>query len=73
MQYVMNNQPKMNFLLLELGRALALWLIPVLLVRYVSVVRKLVMDVLDRLTIFSYIYFPLGLISLLVVAVRLLW
>jgi hypothetical protein len=31
------------------------------------------MDVLDRLTIFSYVYLPLGLISLLVVTFRLLW
>lgn len=73
MQNVMTNQPKADFLLLELGRALALWLIPVLLVRYVGVVRKVVLDILDRLTIFSYIYLPLGIVSLLVVAFRLLW
>ncbi len=73
LQYMMTNQPKISFLLIELGRALALWLIPVLLVRYVNLVRRIVMDVLDRLTIFSYIYLPLGLLSLLVVTVRLLW
>jgi hypothetical protein len=73
MQSVMTNQPKTSFLLFELGRALALWLILVLLVRYVGLARKIVMDILDRLTIFSYIYLPLGMISLLVVAFRLLW
>ena len=73
LQYVMTNQPNISYLALELGRALILWLIPVLLVRFVSVVRKVVMEVLDRLTIFSYIYLPLGIISLFVVIIRLLW
>jgi hypothetical protein len=73
LQSVMTNQPKINFLLLELGRGFALWLIPVLLTRYVSFIRKIVLDMLDRLTIFSYLYLPLGIISLLVVIVRLLW
>jgi len=39
----------------------------------VGFLRKIVLDVLDRLTIFSYLYLPLGIISLLVVIVRLLW
>jgi hypothetical protein len=73
LQYAMTNQPKVSYLALELGRALVLWLIPVLLVRFVSAVRKIVLDVLDRLTIFSYIYLPLGIISLFVVTIRLLW
>lgn len=73
LQYVMTNQPKISFLVLELGRALVLWLVPVLLVRFVRIIRRIVMNVLDRLTIFSYIYLPLGIISLLVVTVRLLW
>ncbi|RJP52713.1 MAG: hypothetical protein C4583_06110 [Anaerolineaceae bacterium] len=73
MQNVMTNQPTTDFLLLELGRALTLWLVPVLLTRYVNVVRKIVLDILDRLIIFSYIYLPLGIVSLLVVAFRLLW
>ena len=73
LQYTMTNQPKISYLALELGRALVLWLIPVLLVRFVGVVRKIVMDVLDRLTIFSYIYLPLGIISLFAVTIRLLW
>ncbi len=73
LQFVMTNQPKTSFLLLELGRGFALWLVPVLLTRYVGFLRKIVLDVLDRLTIFSYLYLPLGIISLLVVIVRLLW
>jgi hypothetical protein len=73
LQYNMTNQPKISFLALELGRALALWLIPVLLVQFVGVIRKIVMDVLDRLMIFSYIYLPLGVISLFVITIRLLW
>lgn len=73
LQFVMTNQPKVNFLLLELGRGLALWLVPVLLTAYVGAVRKIVLDLLDRLTIFSYLYLPLGVISLIVVIVRLLW
>jgi hypothetical protein len=73
MQFVMTNQPKPDFLLLELVRALALWIIPVLLTHFLAPVRKIVMDFLDRLTIFSYIYLPLGLLSLLAVTFRLLW
>jgi hypothetical protein len=73
MQFVMTNQPKPDFLLLELVRALALWIVPVLLTHFLAPVRKIVMDLLDRLTIFSYIYLPLGLLSLLVVTFRLLW
>jgi hypothetical protein len=73
MQYVMTNQPRINFLALELGRALFLFLVPVLFVHFVGIIRKIVMDILDRLIIFSYIYLPLGVISLVVVAARLLW
>jgi hypothetical protein len=73
LQIVMTNQPKISFLLIELGRGLALWLVPVLLTRYVGFIRKIVLEVLDRLTIFSYLYLPLGILSLLVVIVRLLW
>lgn len=73
MQFVMTNQPKTDFLLLELVRALALWIVPVLLTHFLAPVRKIVLDVLDRLTIFSYIYLPLGALSLLVVTFRLLW
>jgi hypothetical protein len=73
LQLVMSNQPKVNFLLIELARGLALWLVPVLLTRYVPFIRKIVLDVLDRLTIFSYVYFPLGILSLLVVFIRNLW
>ena len=73
MQFVMTNQPKPDFLILELVRALALWIAPVLLTYFVTPVRKFVLDLLDRLTIFSYIYLPLGLLSLLVVTFRLLW
>lgn len=73
LQLVMTNQPTVNFLLSELGRGLLLWLVPVLLTRYVGVVRKIVLDVLDRLVIFSYVYLPLGVISVFVIIVRLLW
>lgn len=73
LQFVMTNQPKVDFLLLALARALALWLILVLLTHFVSSIRKVVMDILDRLTIFSYLYLPLGALSLLVVTFRLLW
>lgn len=73
LQYVLTNQPTVNFLLRELGLMLALWLIPTLLTRYIGVVRKIVLDVLDRLTIFSYLYLPLGAISLIVILIRLVW
>ena len=73
LQMVMTNQPKINFLLLELGRGLAVWLVLVLLTRFAAAIRKIVLDVLDRMTIFSYIYVPLGVLSLIVVIVRLLW
>ena len=73
LQYVMTNQPKIDFLLRELAFGLALWVLLSLLANYVPVVKKIILDILDRLTIFAYIYFPLGIISLLVVTFRLLW
>ena len=73
LQYIMTNQPKISFLAIELVRALILWLVPILLVQFIRILRRIVMDILDRLTIFSYIYIPLGAISLLVVLIRLIW
>jgi hypothetical protein len=73
LQFVMTNQPKPEFLLWELVRALVYWLVPVLLTHYIAFIRKIVLDLLDRLTIFSFIYIPLGALSLIVVFVRLLW
>ncbi len=73
LQYTLTNQTKIGSLILELGLILVLWLVPVLLTRYVDAVRKIVLDILDRLTIFSYVYIPLGVISLFVVIIRLLW
>ena len=73
LQFVMTNQPTVNFLLRELALGLALWILPSALAHYVPIVKKIVLDILDRLTIFTYIYFPLGLISVLVVTFRLLW
>ena len=73
LQYGLTNQPTLNFLLRELGLILVLWIIPVLLTRYIGIVRKIVLDILDRLTIFSYLYLPLGVISLVVILIRLIW
>ncbi len=73
MQAVMTNQPKISWLGLQLGRGFVLWLIAVLMSHYVPLVRKIVLDILDRLTIFLYVYVPIGMISLLVVIVRNLW
>ena len=73
LQYGLTNQPTLNFLLRELGLILVLWIIPVLLTRYIGIVRKIVLDILDRLTIFSYVYLPLGVISLVVILIRLIW
>jgi hypothetical protein len=73
LQAVMSNQPTTQFLLLQLARFGVLWLVPTLLTRYVPFVRKFVLDVLDRLTVFNYIYPPLGILSLLVVILRNLW
>lgn len=73
LQFVMNNQPRINFLLIEIGKALAGWLAAVALTRYVPPVQKIILELLDRITIFSYIYLPLGLISLFIVIFRNLW
>lgn len=73
LQIVMNNQPQVSFLVVEFALWIALWLVPVLLTGYVPAVRKIVLDLLDRLTIFCYIYVPLGIISLFVVIVRIVW
>ena len=73
LQLVMNNQPKPQFLFAELARLLGMWLIPVLLIHFIPQVKKIVLEVLDRLTIFGYVYIPLGIASLLIVIVRNLW
>jgi hypothetical protein len=73
LQYVMNNQPKISFLVRELAIGLAIWILFSLLTYFVPIVKKIVLDILDRLTIFSYIYIPLGFLSLFVVTFRLLW
>ncbi len=73
LQFVMSNQPKVNDLLLEAGAGFVVFLVLALMTSYIGLIRKIVLDVLDRLTIFSYIYLPLGVISMFVVIVRLLW
>lgn len=73
LQFNMTNQPKMGFLLTQLVLILVLWLIPVLLVQFIQPVRNFILDLFDRLTIFSYVYLPLGILSLLVVIVRVIW
>lgn len=73
LQFGMTNQPKISYLVYVLVRALVGWLVAVLITQFMPFVRKIVLDILDRLTIFSYIYIPIGLLSLVVVAARLLW
>lgn len=73
LQAVMTNQPKINWLAMQLGRGLLAWLAAVLVTHFVPVVRKIVLDLLDRLVIFLYLYVPIGVLSLLAVFVRLLW
>jgi hypothetical protein len=73
LQLLMSNQPKPQFLLMELARLLTMWLVPVLLIQFIPAVRKIVLDILDRMTIFNYVYIPLGGISLLIVVIRNLW
>jgi hypothetical protein len=72
-QYDLTDQTPLSYLALQFGLLILLWLVPVLLTHYIQAVRKVVLDVLDRLTIFTYIYLPIGMVSLLVVIVRLLW
>ena len=73
LQFNMTNQPKISFLMTQLILVLGLWLAPVLLVQFIAPLRKFVLDLFDRLTIFSYVYLPLGFLSLLVVIVRISW
>lgn len=73
LQFTMTNQPKLNLLLAQPIIIFVLWLVPVLLIHFITPLRKFILDLFDRLTIFSYIYLPLGFLSLLVVIVRLLW
>jgi len=73
LQFNMTNQPRINFLVTQLILILVLWLVPVMLVHFIAPLRKFILDLFDRLTIFSYIYLPLGVFSLFVVIVRLLW
>ena len=73
LQYVMTNQPKISFLARELAIGLAIWVFLSLLTQFVPLVKKIILDILDRLTIFSYIYFPLGILSIFVVTFRLIW
>jgi hypothetical protein len=71
LQAVMTNQPKIPWLATQLGRGLLVWLAAVLVAHFVPFVKKIVLNILDRLTIFLYLYLPVGLLSLLVVIVRL--
>ncbi len=73
LQAVMTNQPKISWLGLQLGRAFFVWLVAVLLTAYVPFIKKIILDLLDRLTIFLYLYVPLGIISVAVITLRLLW
>lgn len=73
LQFNMTNQPKISFLVMQLVLVLVLWIVPVLIVHFIASLRKFILDLFDRLTIFSYIYLPLGVVSLFVVIVRLLW
>jgi hypothetical protein len=73
LQAVMNNQPKINWLAMQLGRGVLAWLAAMLVTHFVPFVRKILLDILDRLTVFLYLYLPIGLVSLLVVIVRLVW
>lgn len=73
LQFGMTNQPRVEFLAMQLVKFLAGWLIAVALTHYLAPVRKIVLDILDRTTIFFYIYAPLGAVSLVVVILRNLW
>ena len=73
LQFTMSNQPRISYLAGKLFLAFILWLAPVLLVQFIPRFRTFILDLFDRLTIFSYIYLPLGVLSLLVMVVRLIW
>ncbi|MBV6394717.1 MAG: hypothetical protein HFACDABA_00283 [Anaerolineales bacterium] len=73
LQFGMTNQPRVEFLAMQLAKFLAVWLTAVLLTHYLAPVRKIALDILDRMTIFFYIYAPLGVVSLVVVILRNLW
>ena len=72
LQFNMSNQPDVAFLVGQLVFLLLLWLGSVILVHFVAPLRKITLDIFDRLTVFTYIYLPLGALSLLVVMFRLL-
>jgi hypothetical protein len=70
---VMTNQPTIQFLGTTFFVAFLSWLGLVLTAHFWHRFQRLVLDIADRLSIFLYIYIPLGLLSVMVVMIRLIW
>jgi len=68
----MTNQPAVKFLAIEFGAAFAAWIGLLLAAHFWLPMQRIVLDLADRFTIFLYFYIPLGLLSTLVVIVRII-
>jgi hypothetical protein len=69
----MTNQPTIQFLGTTFVAAFLLWLGLILAAHFWNRFQRLILDLADRLSIFLYIYIPLGLLSVVVVMIRLIW
>ena len=69
----MTNQPTVKFLATAFGTAFAIWIGLLLLAHFWLPLQRIVLDLADRISIFLYIYLPLGLVSVSVVLIRLIW
>ena len=69
---VMTNQPTIRFLVTTVIVSFLAWIGLLFLTRWQSF-QRLLLDLADRLTIFLYVFHPLSLLSLAVVAIRLIW
>jgi hypothetical protein len=69
----MTNQPTVQFFVTTFVVTFLAWLGLILAAHFWNRFQRLVLDLADRLSIFLYIYLPLGLLSVVVVMIRLIW
>jgi hypothetical protein len=73
LKQAMNNQPTIQFLGTIFSVTFLSWLGLILAAHYWDRFQRLILDLADRLSIFLYVYIPLGLLSVIVVIIRLIW
>ena len=72
LKVAMTNQPTVKFLLTTLIVTFVTWLGLILTAHFWLSFRRILLDVADRLSIFLYVYLPLGLVSVAIVIIRII-